>query len=74
MAAKKREKRAARSVERQMRHKGFKTKDFAAQPAGQPQGKHLTGFKGMKIDQLCECGGCHPNAKAAAGRTRVINA
>jgi hypothetical protein len=42
------------------------------QPAGMPQGKHLTGFKGTKADEECFCGGCHPNAKANAKRARVI--
>lgn len=30
---------------------------------GQPQGKHLQGFKGTKVEGVCKCGGCHPNAK-----------
>jgi len=38
---------------------------FPQQPPGMPRGKHLTGFKGMKTEENCNCGGCHPNAKAA---------
>lgn len=33
------------------------------QPDGMPRGKHLAGFKGTKVDGVCMCGGCHPNAK-----------
>lgn len=74
MAAKNKKERAERSFERRQRRKGAKTKDYALQPAGQPQGKHLSGFKGMKSDVECNCGGCHPNAKANAGKAKVVNA
>jgi hypothetical protein len=34
------------------------------QPDGMPQGKHLTGFKGSKVEGICLCGSCHPNKKS----------
>jgi hypothetical protein len=64
MPAKSREKKARRKFERQEAHR----KREPLQPAGLPQGNHLTGFKGMKAEGTCMCGGCHPNAKANAGR------
>jgi len=38
------------------------------QTAGQPSGKHLTGFKGSKSDEECFCGKCNPAAKANHNR------
>lgn len=72
MPAKKKLEKAARSFERRQAHKGYKTKDYALQPPGQPQGKHLSGFKGMKIDLTCLCGRCNPKAQANHGRPRTL--
>ena len=33
------------------------------QPDGMPQGRHLTGFKGSKVDAVCLCGKCNPAAR-----------
>lgn len=49
-----------------------KSKRVPLQQAGEPQGKHLTGFKGMKVDATCRCGGCHPNAVAKKDQVKVI--
>lgn len=68
MPAKNKKARAARSKEKQLRSKNR----VPVQPNGQPQGKHLTGFKGMKSDEKCFCGGCHPNAVANKGKAKVI--
>ena len=43
-----------------------------AQPDGMPQGRHLTGFKGSKVDEACFCGRCNPKAKANHGRVMWI--
>ena len=61
MGAKTKGAKAARRAEKQERYR----KRVPLQPDGQPQGKHLTGFKGMKAEggPTCLCGGCHPNAK-----------
>jgi hypothetical protein len=41
-----------------------------AEPVGMPRGKHLTGFKGMKVEGICMCGGCNP--KALANKNKVV--
>lgn len=66
MAAKKGAKRAKRVAQKQENYR----KREPLQVDGQPQGKHLTGFKGTKSNVECFCGGCHPNARAA--RAKVI--
>ena len=35
-------------------------KTIPQQPDGMPQGRHLQGFKGSKIDAVCSCGRCLP--------------
>lgn len=70
MPAKNKARRAARRAEKLIA-KSQKNR-MAAQPDGQPQGKHLSGFKGTKVDALCLCGGCHPHARK--DYVRVINA
>ena len=40
------------------------------QPDGESQGKHKAGFKGMKANEPCSCGGCHPNA--IANKNKVV--
>lgn len=42
------------------------------QPDGMPQGRHMTGFKGSKVEGTCLCGGCHPNAKAALQNKTIV--
>jgi hypothetical protein len=43
------------------------------QPDGMPQGRHVTYAKGGKAAEVsCMCGGCHPNAQAAKGKTIYI--
>lgn len=49
-------------------------KRVPTQPAGMPQGEHLTGFKGTKVEGICLCGGCHPNARAGKKKEVVIYA
>lgn len=68
MPAKKSPARAARAAEK-ITKKSQKNR-MALQPDGQPQGKHLSGFKGTKVDATCLCGGCHPNAQA--GKSKVV--
>jgi hypothetical protein len=36
------------------------------QPDGMPMGRHLAGFKGMKSDNPCSCGGCNARNKRNA--------
>lgn len=50
-----------------------KKERIALQPDGQPQGRHLAGFKGMKVEGICLCGGCHPNAIKGKNYVKVIN-
>lgn len=46
---------------------------LARQADGQPQGRHIVGFKGTKVDgSNCMCGGCHPNARANRGKPKVL--
>lgn len=45
----------------------------ANQPDGMPQGRHLTGFKGTKVEGVCLCGGCHPKAQAGKKFVKVID-
>jgi hypothetical protein len=52
----KKARRATRKFNRQEAHR----KRVPIQPDGQPSGKHLGGFKGMKVDESCMCGGCNP--------------
>ena len=59
MPAKNKASRAIRSAERVAN----KRRNVPQQPEGMPRGKHLSGFKGMKIDATCMCGRCNPNAK-----------
>jgi hypothetical protein len=42
------------------------------QPDGMPQGRHMAGFKGSKVEGLCLCGSCHPNAQAGKNKTIYI--
>lgn len=42
-------------------------------PPGEPQGKHMAGFKGMKTEGTCMCGGCHPNAQAGKKYVKIID-
>jgi hypothetical protein len=49
--------------------KTTKSDRIPLQPPGMPQGKHLAGFKGTKVDGTCLCGGCHPNAQAGKRHT-----
>lgn len=72
MPAQKKGARAARRADKLI-NKSQKNR-IPLQPDGQPQGKHLSGFKGTKVDALCLCGGCHPNAKAAKDKVVIINA
>ena len=67
MPAKNKAARAVRSAER----RAIKRKNVPTQPDGMPQGRHLSGFKGMKVDAVCLCGGCHPNAQRT--KTKVID-
>jgi len=55
-----------------MASKGKKER-IAQQPDGQPQGRHLAGFKGMKTDGICLCGNCHPNAQKGKQFVRIID-
>ena len=64
MPAKGKGARSARSAEKAARHRNR----VPLQPDGQPQGKHMSGFKGMKSEIPCLCGGCHPNAKRNLGK------
>lgn len=64
MAAKSKARKAAR---RQERADNFR-KRVPTQPDGEPQGKHLTGFKGTKTNVACFCGGCNPAAKENRGK------
>lgn len=48
-------------------------KSIPAQPAGWPQGKHLTGIKGTKASDPCYCGGCLPKALARGDKIRVFS-
>lgn len=66
MPVKKKEKRATRRANRQESYR----KRTPIQPDGQPSGKHLTGFKGTKVEGICLCGGCNP--KAVANKNKVI--
>lgn len=68
MSAKSKAGKAARRNARAEAHR----KRVPIQPDGQPSGKHLAGFKGMKIDEGCMCGGCNPKAKANRGKAKVI--
>lgn len=61
MAAKSKAARAARNYARQEAHR----KRVPIQPDGMPSGKHLGGFKGMKSDEVCNCGGCNAKRKRA---------
>ena len=51
-----------RLIRREQRQANFKAR-VPEQPAGFPRGQHLTGFKGVKVDQLCFCGGCYVRNK-----------
>lgn len=64
MPVKNKQRRAARRAERQERYR----KRVPTQTKGMPQGEHLAGFKGTKTDEVCFCGGCHPNAAAKKGK------
>lgn len=68
MPAKKKDSRAYRSAQKRIRS-AMKNR-VAQQPDGMPRGKHLKGFKGTKVDAICFCGGCHPNAQA--GKNKVV--
>lgn len=70
MPAQKKGSRAVRRAEKLTN--SAKKNRVALQPDGMPQGRHITGFKGMKVDTVCFCGGCHPNAQAAKGKVIVI--
>lgn len=59
--------RAKRKMEKAENYR----KRVPRQPAGEPMGEHLTGFKGSKIDLECNCGGCHPNARL--GKHKVVH-
>lgn len=72
MPAQKKGARSARQAEKLTN--SAKKNRVALQPDGMPQGRHLTGFKGMKVEGVCLCGGCHPNAQAAKNKVVVINA
>jgi len=45
---------------------------IATQVDGMPQGRHLTGFKGTKVEGACFCGKCNPAAVAGKNRTIVF--
>lgn len=70
MAAKNKAAKASRRFERQEAHR----KRVPIQPDGMPSGKHLGGFKGMKVEGTCLCGGCNPKAKANSRKSKVIGA
>ena len=36
------------------------------QAPGEPSGKHMTGFKGSKVEGICRCGGCLPKLRLNA--------
>lgn len=72
MPAKSSGRRAARRAQKLI-NKSQKNR-IARQPDGMPQGRHLTGFKGTKVDVACFCGGCHPHAQAAKGKVVWVNA
>lgn len=67
---KKKEKRAARRAERAENYR----KRVPTQPTGMPQGEHLTGFKGTKVEGTCYCGGCNPAARVGKNKEVVIYA
>ena len=64
-------KRGHKEGRRQTREEKHR-KRTALQPDGMPQGRHLTGFKGMKSEDPCYCGRCHPNAVKNHGRPKYI--
>lgn len=66
MPAKKGAKRAVRRAQKLDNYR----KREPLQVDGQPQGKHLSGFKGTKVNAECFCGGCHPNARL--GKSKVV--
>ncbi len=68
MPVKNKIKKEARNFARQEAHR----KRVPIQPDGMPSGKHLGGFKGMKIDEACNCAGCNPKAKANSRKSKVI--
>lgn len=70
MAAKK---SVPREKRRLQRAENFR-KRVPTQPDGMPQGKHLSGFKGMRVDGVCYCGGCNPAARKAKDKVVVIHA
>jgi hypothetical protein len=45
--------------------RGLGLRGFPIQPDGMPSGKHMAGFKGMKLADgvECNCGGCRWRAK-----------
>lgn len=64
MAAKNKQRRASRRADRQEHYR----KRVPNQPDGMPQGKHLAGFKGTKVEGTCLCGGCNPAAVEKKGK------
>ena len=68
MSAKKAAAKSARKFQRMENHR----KRVPIQPDGMPSGKHLGGFKGMKVEGTCLCGGCNPKAKEGRNKSKVI--